>query len=341
MAIKSKYLQFSFLPYISLENELKIGDILFWSFYKKKDEYIKEGSIRNQIQRFLKQYVTPYQPKESLREITIVSYKSPDNFRSLTIEQAQEMGNAVTILCFCTLIKNADWRAFSSDDFQLMSQNFIPGSDEIAPFSGSWIQRKIGGLKIDEVLFTTPFYISIGWNINFYEKLLRALEKLQQNKKNNADFYRRVITALEWVAHSYTNVDNFNFFSRIIMMSTAFEILLGGFRDRFEFMEKIKKLTCKNSEPKEVREIFYKGKKVSKNTSLKEWWAYEFYELRSRIVHGKELKSDNTINKKGKNHFKIAILFFEECLKKILSEKGYYDYDFGDKIIWAGIYDWI
>jgi hypothetical protein len=335
---KLKHLQFTFLPYISIKDNLKIGEVLLWPFYKKKDEYIKNPLIRSQIERFLKQYVDNSGSHNPLQNITIVSYKSPDNFKTLTKNQVRKVRDAVTILCFSTIIKNTNWCAFSSDDFQLVHQNFIPGDDGIAPTSGSFIRRTIGGLKIEEVLFITPFYISQGWDINYDEKILRALEKLQQDKKSK-EFYRRIITSLEWVSYAYTNVDNFNYASRIVMMATAFEILLNGFRDRFDFMKKIKQLTWNSLDDTKKMRSTRVIKKQKMNFSFKEWWAYEFYDLRSKIVHGKEIKNKDFKNRKGEEYFLLSIKFFVECLKKLLSKHNYYTYDFGDQILWGGIYE--
>lgn len=327
-----------FLPYISIRDDLKIGEVLLWPFYERKDEYIKTPSIRSQIERFLKQYVDNSREHRPLQNITIVSYKSPDNFKPLTKYQFRKVRDAVTILCFSTIITNTSFRAFSSDDFQLVQQNFRPGDNRIAPSSGSFITRTIAGLKIEEVLFITPFYISQHWDIDYDEKILRALEKLQQDKKNK-ELYRRVITSLEWVSYAYSNVDNFNYSFRIVMMATAFEILLDGFRDRFDFIGKIKQLTCNSSERRSTRMIYYKGKRQRMRFSFKEWWAYEFYDLRSKIVHGKEIKNKDFKNRKGEEYFLLSIKFFVECLKKLLSRQNYYTYDLGDAMSWAMIDD--
>ena len=313
---ETKYLQFSFLPYISLKDDLKIGNVLLWPFYKKKDTYIKNLLIKKQLEKFLKQYVNNLKNREPLENIFILSYKSPNNFKPLTKKQLKEVSDVVTILCFSTIIRNTDYWAFSKDDFQLFHQEFAPGSDRIVPSSGSFIKRTVGGLKIDEVLFITPFYIShsSGWYMNYDEEILRALEKLQQDD-NNREFYKRIITSLEWVAYAYTNVDNFKYESRIVMMSTAFEILLDGFNNRRQFMKKIKNLTCdpldETNKMRSTREIYYEGKKQRKKFSFKEWWAYEFYDLRSRIVHGKEVRNKDIRNRKGKEYFLLAIKFFE------------------------------
>lgn len=337
-----RHLQFSFLPYISLRDDLKIGNVLLWSFYKNKDTYITNQLVKAQIQKLLKQYVNNSKRREPLENITTVSYKSPNNFNRLTAKQLREARDVVTILCFSTIIRNKTWCAFSSDDFQLMRQNFIPGDEGIAPSSGSFIRRTAGGLKIEEVLFVTPFYVSRGWDIDFDEKILRALEKLQQDK-NNQELYRRIITSLEWVAYAYTNVDNFNYTSRIVMMATALEILLDGFRNRWDFMKKIKRYTFneddKDSKNRERRTIKTNKGPAEKEYSFKEWWAYEFYDLRSRAVHGDEIKDKAIRNRKGKEYFLSSIKFFEECLKKLLQAQKFYSYDLLDQMVWSRIRD--
>jgi len=85
--------------------------------------------------------------------------------------------------------------------------------------------------------------------------------------------------------------------------------------------------------------IYYKGKRQRMRFSFKEWWAYEFYDLRSKIVHGKEIKNKDFKNRKGKEYFLLSIKFFVECLKKLLSRQNYYTYDLGDAMSWAMIDD--
>jgi len=341
MKSQQTHLQFSFLPYITLKDELKIGDILLWPFYKKKDIYLRQETIRIQIQRLLAQYVENSKELKPLPNITILSYRSPDYLNPLTDKQLTEIRNAVTLLCFCTIIRNKSFYAFSSDDFQLFRQNFIPGDDGVAPSSGSIITRKYGGPKIDEILFIRPLRMSSGQAIIFDEEILRSLEKLQQDQQNQ-QLSRRIMSALEWVGYAYANTDNFNYFSRIVMMATAFEILLGGFRNRWEFIKKIKKYTCNpgdnNPRDREKRTIKNRKGFEAREYSFKEWWAYEFYGLRNRIVHGDEIGKRDIRNRKGNEYFFLSLEFFEECLKRILGQNNYYQYDPRNQIIWAGIH---
>jgi hypothetical protein len=336
------YLQFTFAPYIRLRDDLRVGNILLWPFYLKKDNYIPDPLVRRQMEKFLERFVGSSEPRRPLKNVTIVSYKSPSNLKPLTRKQSREVRDAITTLCFCTLIRNASHIAFSSDDFQIIQQNFLPTKDKITPSSGSLIRRTTAGLKIAGVLFITPFHICQGWDICYDQEILRGIEKLQRDRANR-EFHRQIITSLEWIGYAYTNVDNFNYASRIVMTATAFEILLGGFANRVKFMKKIKRLTCDSSDNCErnrsEREICYHGKKQKKSFSLKECWAYDFYDLRSRIVHGKEVRSKDFKNRRRKKYFFLGIRFFEQCLKRLLSEKNCYSYDDGNKILWARIYD--
>lgn len=349
--------QLFFLPYISLRCDLNLGSVLFWSFYEKKEEYIPDQLLKAEMENLIKRWVKNTKEQEPLEAVTVVSYGSPESCRPLTEKQFQDVKDAITILCFSTIIRNTELCAFSSDDFQLVSLDFFPGSERISLTSGSYIRRNIVGLRIDEVIFPTPYYISSGGNlpaerlsgIIYDEKVLEALARLLQHRSNRR-FCRRIITSLEWIAYSYTNVNNFNYASRIIMLATAFEILLDGFNNRFGFMRKIKNLTCgsldlqwkdriDNTRMRSARKIYTEGRRQWMTFSFKEWWAYEFYDLRSHIVHGSRMKDKDFRNRKGKEYLLVGIAFFKECLKQLLTEHGYYAYDYTDEMLWAGIYD--
>jgi len=167
--IKTKHLQFSFLPYISIPHEIKIGNILLWSFYKNKNKYIKNVGVKNHIEKILRQYLTNGRNRKPLKNIAIVSYGSPDNFLPYSIrsKQYQEKKDVVTILCFTTIIMNNPIMAKSYSDFLLIHQNFLPGDNFIAPMSGSYIRRNCGGLKIKDGIFITPFHISNDFDVNY------------------------------------------------------------------------------------------------------------------------------------------------------------------------------
>jgi len=336
-----KYYNFAFIPYIEIKSDIKFSNVIFWSF-EKEDSYISDERIKIHIKNILNRYVD-YTNKKPLKKITMVSYESPDNFIVFNEQQIKEIKEATFVLSFCSIIRNVDFRAFPSDNFQIVFQNFVPGDTSISISSGSYIHNTIGGPKLDEVLFITPYYITQGWGyVDYDERLFESILALK-NDLDNEELFARIIRALEWVYHAYSNVSMINFLSRIIMMSTAFELLFNGIGGRKDFTKKIKKHSCNvlddRDEYRETRIMKINGKEEEVELSLKEWWAYDFYILRNNIVHGNTEEEIQIKNEKGFDYFLLSINFFEESLKRILSEYGYYEYTEVDEISWASIYD--
>ncbi|OIN98619.1 hypothetical protein AUJ66_00700 [Candidatus Desantisbacteria bacterium CG1_02_38_46] len=69
------------------------------------------------------------------------------------------------------------------------------------------------------------------------------------------------------------------------------------------------------------------GKKINELHTDKEWFVYDLYNLRSKIVHGNKLGETDKKNHKGEPWFELVILFFTECVRKTLSALSYYDYN--------------
>ena len=107
-------------------------------------------------------------------------------------------------------------------------------------------------------------------------------------------------------------------------------------------MKKIRRYTCnagdKDPKNRQKRTIPTRKGPETREYSFKEWWAYEFYDLRSRIVHGNKIGKRDIRNRKGNEYFLLSIEFFEECLRKFLERHNYYSYDLKDQIMWAGIH---
>lgn len=339
---KKNYFEISFLPYIKLKEEVRIGNTILWPYGAGKTKYINDDATRSHLDTILSKYTGKYK-KDRPSDVTVVSYKQPGNLLPLNQYTYKYLGDSVTILCFSNLIKNNPISSISSDSFRMIHQRFTVGDTGIAIQSGSYISITTGGLKLSDVMFMMPLYICDPFYTNYDNKILLALSKLQ-NDKTREDFFRRIMLALDWVSYAYTNVDNFSYASRIVMMATSFEILLEKFADRYEFVRKIKDLVAnpadtlkKRNKTKQI--VSSRGKTRAITYSYKEWWAYEFYVLRNKIVHGDIIRRRDFRNRKNKEYFGLSIRFFSECLKRILAKGGYYDYDWTDELVWAGIYD--
>jgi len=105
-------------------------------------------------------------------------------------------------------------------------------------------------------------------------------------------------------------------FSKIVMMLTAFEMLLDLPQNekRCNFRRQI----CNLVDP------------------LLDEWAKEFHDLRSAIVHGGLIKVDRLWYKSDKNnksHLQIADRVFRVVVKRKLCEKGFYEWDITDDVL--------
>ena len=101
---KIQYLQVCFLPYISLKEDIKYGNILFWSFEKNKDTYISDYTIKSHISKLFERYFQKFE-EEPIENIIVVFYKSPDNFKPLKQKQFDYIYDALAVLGFTKIIR--------------------------------------------------------------------------------------------------------------------------------------------------------------------------------------------------------------------------------------------
>ena len=52
------------------------------------------------------------------------------------------------------------------------------------------------------------------------------------------------------------------------------------------------------------------------------WWCRGFYDFRSRIVHGEEIRPEDFRNTRGVEHLRIGLSIFEECIRGLFEELG-------------------
>ncbi len=88
-------MQFRYLPYLPLRNELTFGNIIIWDYNNNKEKYINDQEIRNKIDQYLKQHKTFTKNERQLTGIKLISFKKPDNFNHLTRNQINEMSGTL------------------------------------------------------------------------------------------------------------------------------------------------------------------------------------------------------------------------------------------------------
>lgn len=316
------YLAVSFLPWAGLKDEIKIGSVIFWPF-EMKDEKIKNSEIKEHLAKYFKSYVD--HKGKPVDTITIASYGNID-FQPLDKDKRSELRSAVNILIFTTIAPQvkvvlcANNRSIgppSSEIFQLITQNFRPMDDNIAVQAGSLLS---GGWKIGEITFSKPWAMGGAFGTPDKE-LLNGFNKVFDTFPSNSNVREKIFRSLEWFRLSHVESDEVSIVSKVIMMATAFEIFLQfpqqGKRKYFvEYMEN-------NIASEKFKKDYRKSKgERSFQLSLAGCWAWDFYELRSRIVHGDSILKDDLIYKDWITHLIVADLVFLEAVKRKLYRYG-------------------
>lgn len=324
MAANMTPLQIAFLPYAPLLHETQLGDVRFYPIKPGQRnvlyKHIKDRAIREHIKAFFRQHQTI--GKFEIENIALATVGDL-NLRVLNDEEMAKLEIAKHILTFACIDRNRYFDWCTSDNFEIIYQSFIPGNMSIAPVSGAIHSMMDGGWEIKDIVFSKPHWIKIPSYVDYDKDLLSAFERCLTDKDDLQN--QRILRSLGWYYNAYKNTHDISQFSRILMMATAFETLLGlGNEKRRKFRSKIHKLLGEDSELSIPITVPTKdGGKTTELWSAKQVWADCFYKLRSAIVHGDSIKHEQ-INYNNRGHFFIADRFYRECVKRILENKKYY-----------------
>lgn len=314
----NEYLQISFLPWVKFNRSISLGQITFWPYYIEGDQRVADAKIKTHLDKYFKSYGD--NEGKPVDTITVCSYEK-DDFRILNDPEYLLLRNAVDILIFIAITpqvkravcsKNRSWGPPTADIFELVTQNFHPGNDHIAIKAGSLLNS---GWKIGEITFSKPWATGGAiWNLD--EELINGFNKCFSTEVP-LDVQERIFRSLEWFRMAHKEGGQVSELSKVVMMATTFEILLQFPRNekRRYFVEYMEKHIASGDFLKDTRTTD-RGK--SFNLSLAGCWAWDFYELRSQIVHGDLIPLKKLIYRDWVTHLIVADLVFLECMKREL-----------------------
>jgi hypothetical protein len=319
-----------FLPYLPLEKEIRIGNMLFWPFHPLKGKYVNDAAILLQLEKVFRSYVD--RSGGVTQSITIASIGKPQ-FRQFSGAELDNVDSAVKILAFASMMNiQYGYQYRNSENFQLYWQEFIPGEDMISMTHrfrrqafGGYVQ-KLGPYKLEQVKFVQPESVLLAAATEISPGMLAGLEKILTRKGIDGDA-DRILRSLEWFYFSHFDIRDIPDTSVVVMMATAFESLLNlPFRGKtHEFAKTIEHCLVSKAgfldTAASLRTSRLLGTKTYSYTKAG-WWAYEFYGLRSEIVHGVTWN----LMYEGKSQLEIADLVFIEVLKRKLEEKNLFKY---------------
>lgn len=314
----NQHLQISFMPWAGLRNSITLGPLTFWTYSREAGNKINDPTLRGYLDRYLESYVD--NKGESVDTVTVCSHGKSD-FRILNDSEYQELRNCADALIFSVIASqgrnavcanNRNFGPPSSDAFELVTQNFKMDNDYVHVRAGSLTS---GGWKIGEITFSRPWTMGGSFG-RPNEELISAFSKCFSIEFPK-DIRERLFRSLEWFRLAHTESEQMSDLSKVVMMATGFEILLKFPKNgkRKYFVEYIESNISSDDFNRGIR-TDHKGKDF--DMSLAACWAWDFYELRNKIVHGDSVPYSELVFRDWITHLIVSDLVFWECVKREL-----------------------
>lgn len=310
--------QISFMPWAGLNKAVTLGPVTFWPYRSEAESRITDPDLRSYLDKYFESYVdNKGQPVDT---ITVCSYGTI-NFLELNDKEFDELRNCCDALLFSVIApqtKNAvcannnSFGPPSSDAFVLITQNFQMNDDYVNVRAGSLLSA---GWRIGEVTFPRPW--SMGGCFGAPDRdLVMGFGKCF-SLGFPQDIKERLFRSLEWFRLAHTESEQISEHSKIVMMATGYEILLKfPMNGKRRFFTKYVEDNISSDEFARGTRIDHKNKPF--DMSLVSCWAWDFYELRSKIVHGDSVPVGDFIYRNWITHQIVSDLVFLECTKKEL-----------------------
>jgi hypothetical protein len=319
------------LPWVGLHEDVHIGPVVFWPWVPTR---IEDVEIRKQLERFFKIFID--QQGKVVNTIAVCSHKQTD-FHELEATEYKDLVTAINVFVFssvCPVVhravcsNNNSIAPPSAEQFDFFGQKFKIPDDNIVVIS---TRNAMLTNSLNEVHVSRPWGVNT-WPVRPNKELLNAFNMVFDNSFDS-DVRERIFRSLEWFKFAHTDGNNVSDASRLVMMATAFEILL-DFPDGYKsiyFAEQIEKYLKKKKSINETR--IYKNKPYTRTKAA--WWAFDFYQLRNKIVHGEQFNPEDGRYKDWVTFNIVSDLVFWELIVNEL-----YEYEcLGEKIrAWAQKY---
>lgn len=334
--------KFAFFPYFPTDNiDQKTNRVHLFNFAEFGETYIPNDELRKRIDEYCALYIDS--KNRRLTTLTIAVIDGNYEFDNITEEQEEDLYRYSAALLFCSVIKNTTNSVCVSEQFNLAIQPFVihgnevPQYDYISSETGSLL-RTLNAQTLGTAEFVRPSFVPAStWFYNYDSLLFDSFSKMIDAHNSDDARYFRV---LDWVRYAHLNPDGYSSESRFVMLATAFEILFDLPRDykTDEFAKRLEKLlevdsmtvvdenynTIQVGLPQTTKSYTTRGGKVKfRQHTMYGWWARDFYDLRSKIVHGEDINNQDIRNHKGEQHFFIALKILRFCFYKFLENKGY------------------
>lgn len=306
------------MPWLKISKPITIGLITF-QYYKRKEASNEDSQkLYDEIDFIFQHYGdTDGQP---LKNVVICKHLN-EGLLIKNAQQEENVKNARNILAFIainrrisTIVKeNIDGLprvdAICSDMFQLANRK-ITGKMEFKFRAG---KNQIWCGDCDKPVIWQPWetlHSEIEPNSIFIDLVNLFSDWL--NSPIGKIKRMRILRGLDLFYQAHIESIQSDIFSKVVLMATVFEILLGigkGAKS-IKIAEKLNRL-CINNFKIITRKY---GKKKRFSFSKLSWWGYSFYKLRNKFVHGNKIVLRDMLYTKSVPHINLADLVFKYAI---------------------------
>jgi len=350
MAGRILEMQVNYIPYLNMKdvNEVNFPDLTvkIWNYGLMKNAYITDPDVLARLDTIMGSNVHyVFQgmgtlADEAISDMGIISVGDID-FREYT-DSERKLAREARLRLFAGALVwnlkiltdvNRGHRMVVSENFDMVWQGFSTQDDHFGIRGGSIIQKNDMGYKLGDMIFRRPQQVMSPMSFNIDDDTLGLLARLYRKNKK---LYRRIIQAIEVVVQAYYNDDKIPESQRVLSMSSALETLFDilDSRQREHLKNTMNSMFVLPSDPKRrYKSSRGRAPAVWEHESIKVMWADRFYELRSAIIHGDKIKSDDYNFLDKQRHLDIALLVFGIGMQKIIKQAlGITDYT--DELVW-------
>ena len=280
-----------FLPWVGLRRAVILGQVYIWPFSGAEPrKRILDVPTRKHLRRYFRSYVD--HEGRAAKTIAICSH-GPRGLRLLCDDERWNIRAAVDALAFSCIcpatiaavnVRNNSVGPPSAELFQLVGTTVVPGDDNLAVSAGSGLH---GGWMLGEISFAMPWSTGGGIAIP-NQRVVEALSKLLLCDPGGSA-RERIMRSLEWFRFAHIDSEEVSCLSRIVMMATAFEILLEvpSCADKSDWIANEVAGRCATDDS--IFDTAYEGRRGPTARPGVARWAYGFYKIRNEIVHGDEV----------------------------------------------------
>jgi len=319
MAKKKAHYEVVFMPWADLHKEYEVGPFCIVPWKKMA---VRNKAVKQFLDRYFERHIDHFGKAVDGIAVLVVDR----SFAPVPRHVVGKARAAIDMFIFATIAPGVVAAVRSgqrnlapptADAYQLVLQKFDPSDDTIAvTVGGTTNAGRLGNMMIHK-----PW--DVGGSCGFPDDgLLQGLGHLLKGRVK-ANVRKRLSRSLEWFRLAHVTGDGASLFTKAVMMSTAFEILFqipDGPGKTSKFIDAVEAQVKRTDTVSDTRTITRGARTWTRTHSLPGWWADDFYDLRSRVVHGDPVEIERLRYKRWVSHLIVAdVVFWQSMVEQLYS----------------------